>query len=464
MRIAQVVGGYSLGGAALLRRAMGKKKPEEMAKHRTIFVEGAGQKGVSADVATELFDHMEKFAGYGFNKSHSAAYAVVAYQTAYFKAHYPAAFMAANLSTVMDDTDKVKDLIEDCKALGLKVLPPDINAGSWRFEPVDAGTIRYGLGGIKGTGQGAIEAILAARNAGGPFSDLFDLCARVDKHVINRRVVEALVRAGALDRLLDDRATQLATVGRAIEAAQHEAASAGQASLFGVPDGAVRHVEYVKAPRWSTREQLTNEKMALGYYFSGHLFTEFAEEARRLAPTRLADVKQARDLVKLAGIIVAARSQNTRRGRMGVVVLDDGTAQLELMVFSELYDRKRALLKEDQLLFVAGKVRYDEFAQRLSISAEDLMDLTEARARAAARLKIEVEGAGDVARLREALLPYRTTNGQTGTGCRIVVNYSNGSGTVDIPLPEDWRVRGEDRLLAELGAQPRVRRAYFNYP
>ncbi|MGB2817973.1 MAG: DNA polymerase III subunit alpha [Burkholderiaceae bacterium] len=464
MRIAQVVGGYSLGGADLLRRAMGKKKPEEMAKHRTIFVEGAGRKDVSAEVATELFDHMEKFAGYGFNKSHSAAYAVVAYQTAYFKAHYPAAFMAANLSTVMDDTDKVKDLIEDCKVLGLKVLPPDINAGSWRFEPVDGKTIRYGLGGIKGTGQGAIEAILAARNAGGPFSDLFDLCARVDKHVINRRVVEALVRAGALDRLLDDRATLLATVGRAIEAAQHEAASAGQASLFGVPDGAARHVEYVKSTRWSTRDQLTNEKMALGYYFSGHLFTEFAEEARRLAPTRLAEVKQARDLVKLAGIIVAARSQNTRRGRMGVVVLDDGSAQLELMVFSELYDRKRALLKEDQLLFVVGKVRYDEFAQRLSISAEDLMDLTEARAKAAARLKIEVEGAGDVARLRDALMPYRTTNGHTGTGCRIVVNYSNGKGSVDIPLPEDWRVRGEDRLVTELAAQPRVRRAYFNYP
>ncbi|MGZ8254770.1 MAG: DNA polymerase III subunit alpha, partial [Burkholderiaceae bacterium] len=464
MRIAQVVGGYSLGGADLLRRAMGKKKPEEMAKHRTIFVEGAGRKDVSSDVATELFDHMEKFAGYGFNKSHSAAYAVVAYQTAFFKAHYPAAFMAANLSTVMDDTDKVKDLIEDCKLLGLKVLPPDINAGTFRFDPVDGKTIRYGLGGIKGTGQGAIEAILAARNAGGPFSDLFDLCARVDKHVINRRVVEALVRAGALDRLLDDRGTLLATVGRAIEAAQHEAASVNQASLFGAPDGAVRHIEYVKSPRWGTREQLTNEKMALGYYFSGHLFTEFAEEARRLAPTRLSEVKQARDLVKLAGIIVAARSQNTRRGRMGVVVLDDGTAQLELMVFSELYDRKRALLKEDQLLFVIGKVRYDEFAQRLSISAEDLMDLTEARAKAAARLKIEVEGAGDVARLRNALTPYRTTNGQTGAGCRIVVNYSNGKGSVDIPLPEDWRVRGEDRLVTELAAQPRVRRAYFNYP
>jgi DNA polymerase-3 subunit alpha len=464
MRIAQVVGGYSLGGADLLRRAMGKKKAEEMAKHRAVFVEGAARKGVSESVATELYDHMEKFAGYGFNKSHSAAYAVVAYQTAYFKAHYPAAFMAANLSTVMDDTDKVKDLIEDCKALGLKVLPPDINAGGWRFEPVDDQTIRYGLGGIKGTGHGAIEAILAARSAGGPYTDLFDLCARVDKHVINRRVVEALIRAGALDRLLDDRATLLATVGRAIEAAQHEAAAAGQESLFGAPDGAARHVEYVKSPRWSTREQLSNEKMALGYYFSGHLFAEYAAEARRLAPTPLAEVKQARDLVKLAGIIVAARSQNTRRGRMGVVVLDDGTAQLELMVFSELYDRKRALLKEDQLLVVVGKVRFDEFAQRLSISAEDLMDLTEARAKAAARLKIEVDGAGDVGRLRDALTPYRTTNGQTGSGCRIVVNYSNGTGSVDIPLPEDWRVRGEDRLVAELAAQPKVRRAYFNYP
>jgi DNA polymerase-3 subunit alpha len=463
MRIAQVVGGYSLGGADLLRRAMGKKKPEEMAKHRSIFVAGAAQKGVKVDVATQLFDHMEKFAGYGFNKSHSAAYAVVACQTAYFKAHYPAAFMAANLSTVMDDTDKVKDLVEDCKSLGLKLLPPDINVGSWRFEPVDAQTIRYGLGGIKGTGQGAIEAILAARAAGGPFTDLFDLTARVDKHVINRRVVEALVRAGALDRLLDDRATLLASVGRAIDSAQHEAAAAGQASLFGGPDGAVRHVEYVKVPRWSTREQLSNEKMALGYYFSGHLFSEYAAEARRLAPTPLAEVKQARDAVRLAGVIVAARSQNTRRGRMGVVVLDDGSAQLELMVFSELYDRKRALLKEDQLLFVTGKVRYDEFTQRLSISAEDLMDLTEARASAAARLRIELDGAGDAVRLREALSPYRVSNGVGGAGCRVVVSYSNGCGTAEVALPEDWRVRPDDRLIADLRGQARVRQARFSY-
>ena len=467
MRIAQVAGGYSLGAADLLRRAMSKKKPEEMATHRSIFIDGAAIKGVDARRATELFNHMEKFAGYGFNKSHSAAYAVIAYQTAYFKVHYPAAFMAANLSTLMDDTDKVKDLIEDCRAIGLTVLPPDVNASGYRFEPVDAKTIRYGLGGIKGTGRGAVEAIIAARSESGPYADLFDLTARVDKQFINRRVVEALVRAGAFDCLQADRAMQLASVGRAIAAADSAVAAAGQASLFGAADGIARHVEYVPAARWSEREKLSNEKLALGYYFSGHLFTEFAAEARRLAPTPLSEVYLApsgrSEQVKLAGVIVSARSQNTRRGRTGVIVLEDGTAQLELMVFSELYDRKRALLKEDQLLFVVGRVRNDEFAQRLSVSADELMDLTQARARAAARLRIEVEGAGDVIRLRDALNPYRVINGHAGDGCRIVISYSNGAGSVDVALPEDWRVRPEDRLAADLAMQPRVRRAYYNY-
>jgi len=450
---------------------MSKKKPEEMATHRSIFVDGAAAKGVDARTATELFNHMEKFAGYGFNKSHSAAYALIAYQTAYFKVHYPAAFMAANLSTLMDDTDKVKDLIEDCRAIGLKVLPPDLNASGYRFEPVAAKTIRYGLGAIKGTGRGAIEAIMAARSAGGQFADLFDLTARVDKQFVSRRVVEALVRAGAFDLLNPDRAVLLASVGRALDAAESAAAAAGQASLFGAFESSARHVEYVPAARWSEREKLSNEKLALGYYFSGHLFTEFAAEARRLAPTPLAAVHQAAtgrseqrgEQVRLAGVIVSARSQNTRRGRMGLVVLEDGTAQLELMVFSELYDRKRALLKEDQLLFVIGRVRNDEFAQRLSVSADELMDLTEARARAAARLRIEVEGAGDVIRLRDALNPYRVTNGHASEGCRIVISYSNGTGSVDVALPEEWRVRPEDRLAADLAMQPRVRRAYYNY-
>jgi DNA polymerase-3 subunit alpha len=498
MRIAQTIGGYSLGGADLLRRAMGKKKPEEMAKHRSIFVEGAVRNGVIGNAAAELFDLMEKFAGYGFNKSHSAAYAVVAFQTAYFKRHHPSAFYAANLSAVMDDTDKVKELVEDAKANEIKILAPDINQGNHRFEPLDAKSVRYGLGGIKGTGAGAIEAIIAARTAGGPFRDVFDLCARVDKQFVNRRVIEALVRAGALDQLgaaQADRAVVLASVGRALDRAEHAQAHAGQVSLFGDPaESDAPVVEYVPAKPWSERERLANEKLALGFYFSGHLFTEYAAEARKLAPTRLADAKQGgRETVRLAGIIVSARSQNTRRGRMGVIVLDDDTAQLELMVFSELYDRKRSLLKEDTLVFVTGKVRFDDFNQRYSISADDVMDLAEARARAEARLRIELDSPIDVAVLRSALEPYRARSGNRapasrdgpavpgpngfggyppgmngngaapGAGCRVVVGYRNGTAVVDIALPEAWRVRPDEGLIAELKAQPKVRNAYFNY-
>jgi DNA polymerase-3 subunit alpha len=466
MRIAQVVGAYSLGGADLLRRAMGKKKPEEMAKQRSIFIEGAAKQGVAENTATQLFDLMEKFAGYGFNKSHSAAYALVAYQTAYFKAHYPAAFMAANLSAVMDDTDKVKELIEDCKQIGLAIEAPDVNAGAYRFEPVDMKTIRYGLGGIKGTGQGAIEQIVAER-AGGPYQSLFDFCARLDKQVINRRVVEALVRAGAFDKLDADRAKLFASVGRALDAAERAAAHAGQSSLFddfGAGEGPAQTLEYVHAKPWSERERLANEKLALGYYFSGHLFTEYEAEARKLAPTRLADLKPSKEIVRIAGVIVSARTQNTRRGRMGVVVLDDGTAQLELMVFAELYDRKRTLLKEDTLVFVMGKVRYDEFNQRLSVSAEDILDLAEARGRAAARLRIDVEGAVDVSKLKETLAPYRMAHApDNGGGCRIVLRYANGSGIAELLFSEEWRVRPDEALVADLRAQPRVRGAYFGY-
>jgi DNA polymerase-3 subunit alpha len=469
MRIAQVVGGYSLGGADLLRRAMGKKKPEEMAKQRTIFVDGAKKQGVAENVATELFDLMEKFAGYGFNKSHSAAYALVAYQTAYFKAHHPSAFMAANLTAVMDDTDKVKELVDDCKAIGLKIEAPNINTGAYRFEPVDAKTLRYGLGGIKGTGRGAIEAILAERGRGGPFTSLFDFCARVEKGLVNRRVVEALVRAGAFDALDADRAKLLASVGRALDAAEKAAADAGQESLFGSifggPSAGATAIEYVQARPWNERERLANEKLALGFYFSGHLFAEYEAEARRLAPTRLADVKQARESIRLAGVIVSSRTQNSRRGRMGVIVLDDGSAQLELMIFSELFDRRRPLLKEDSLVFVTGRVR--EFDGRLTVNVDDVMDLAEARARAQAALRIEMEGAADVARLRTLLSPYRVAaangSGNPAGGCRVVVSYRNSIGCADLALPEEWRVRPDDTLVDDLKQQGRVRGAKFTY-
>jgi DNA polymerase-3 subunit alpha len=464
MRIAQVVAGYSLGGADVLRRAMGKKKPEEMARERQTFLAGAQANGIDAEVATQLFDLIEKFAGYGFNKSHSAAYALLAYQTAYFKAHYPAAFMAANLSAVMDDTDKVRELVEDSRALGLAVLGPDINAGNWRFEPVDACTIRYGLGAIKGTGRSAIEHIVAERERGGPYRGLFDFCARVDKQFVNRRVAEALVRAGAFDAIEPDRARLAASVGRALEAAEHAAAHAGQASLFGGGEAATVAEELAACRPWNEREKLANEKLALGFYFSGHLFHHYAAEARRLAPTRLADVRAMAsgrpETVRVAGIVVSVRTQNSRRGRKGVIVLDDATAQLELTLFSELYDRRRALLREDTLLFVQARVRWDEARELLSVNADEVMDLAEARARAAARLRIELDGASDPARLRAALAPFRVAN---GGGCRVVVRYRGARSSADLVLSEDWRVRPEEALFEELRRQPKVRAAEIAY-
>jgi DNA polymerase-3 subunit alpha len=483
MTIAQVIGGYTLGGADVLRRAMGKKKPDEMAKQRAIFLKGAVERGLPENKAQLLFDQMEKFAGYGFNKSHSAAYALIAYQTAYLKAHHSAAFMAANLTALMGDTDSVKGLIEDSRALGLTVEAPNVNLGAYRFEPVDVKAIRYGLGAIKGTGQGAIEHIISVRSAT-PFGNLFEFCARIDRHIVNRRVVEVLVRAGGFDSIDADRAKLLASVGRAMEAAERAASSAGQTSLFSGP-AEIAAVDYIAAAPWSERERLANEKQALGYYFSGHLFTEYATEARRLAPTRLADVRPAAggpgarsDPIRIAGIIVSARSQNTRRGRMGVIVLDDGTAALELMVFSELFDRKRALLKEDTLVFVTGRVRAGDAEQRLSVLADDVIDLAEARARAQADLRIEVENVASVAKLKDTLVPYRVpgANGGNGSngevragasdaaaGCRVVLHVANSNGCADIRLPDAWRVRGDERLLEELRAQPRVRGAGFSY-
>src|SRR5207237_1223860 len=288
MQIAQVIGGYTLGGADLLRRAMGKKKAEEMAQQRDIFVGGAEKKGLSRSKATQLFDLMEKFAGYGFNKSHAAAYALLAYQTAYMKAHHAAAFIAANLAAVMDDTDKVRQFHEDGVANGLTILPPDVNASEYRFVPVDRKTIRYGLGGVRGTGESAIRAILEAR-AQAPFRDLFDFCRRVDKRHVSRRVVEALVRAGAFDPLEAQRARLLASVGRALEAAEQAERQAAQSSLFGEAE-APRGGEgiYVEAPPWDLRQKLTEEKAALGFYLSAHLFSVYQAQLRGFPRTALA--------------------------------------------------------------------------------------------------------------------------------------------------------------------------------
>jgi DNA polymerase-3 subunit alpha len=448
MQIAQVIGGYSLGGADLLRRAMGKKKAEEMAQQREIFVAGAQENGLPRAKAAQLFDLMEKFAGYGFNKSHAAAYALLAYQTAYMKAHHASAFVAANLSAVMDDTDKVRQFHEDGVANGLTILPPDVNASEYRFVPVDAGTIRYGLGGVRGTGEGAIEAIVEARRQK-LFTDLFDFCSRVDKRIVNRRVVEALVRAGAFDALDANRARLLASVGRALEAAEQAEAQASQQSLFGeaeAPRGGANI--YVDAAPWDMKQKLMEEKVALGFYLSGHLFKVYERELARFPRVPLAKLSPG-ERVWMAGVVVAARTQMTRRGRMMVVMLDDGTAQVEISVFNELFEKHREKLKEDSLLVVAGKVQSDEFSGGLRVSADELMDLETLRNRYASLLRLSMNGLADAKRLQQVLGPYRAT----GNGsCQVLVEYENGKAMCSVALGDSWRVRPDNQLISELGA------------
>jgi DNA polymerase-3 subunit alpha len=450
MQTAQVIANYTLGGADLLRRAMGKKKPEEMAKQREIFVKGAAENQIGEAKANEIFDTMEKFAGYGFNKSHAAAYSLVAYHTAWLKRHHPAAFMAATLSSEMADTDKVQFFFNDAQANGIAFQPPDINTGVVRFRPVDARTIRYGLGAIKGTGESALGAILKAREDG-PFADLFDFCRRIDKRVVNRRVIEALVRAGAFDSLDDHRAKLLASVSRALEAAEQAERNAHQGGLFDLPDagGDAPEIHYVEVPRWCERELLMNEKQALGFFLSGHPFTALAGEISAFARRRLADLEPQREPALLAGIVLGVRTQMTRRGKMAVVLLDDASAQVEVSVFNELWEAARSKIREDELLVVEGKVQRDDYSGGLRVQADKLMTLAEARGRYARVLKLAMNGgsnASTAGRLRDLLSPYRDAAG----ACPVRLCYRNAEAETELTLPDNWRVRLDDSLLAEL--------------
>ncbi|HWH73655.1 MAG TPA: OB-fold nucleic acid binding domain-containing protein, partial [Methylibium sp.] len=396
MQIARELAGYSLGQADLLRRAMGKKKPEEMAKHRIIFAEGAAKNGIDAGKANEIFDLMEKFAGYGFNKSHAAAYALLAYHTAWAKVHYPAEFTAANMTVAIDDTDKLKIFHDDALALGVAFDPPDLNAGTWRFEPVDDRRVRYGLGAIKGTGQGAIEAIVEARQAGGPFTSLFDFCRRVDRQRVNKRVVEALVKAGAFDALHPERAALMASIALAFEDAETQAANADQGGLFDFGDDAhassTREPGLVAAEPWSVRERLMNEKQALGFYLSGHLFDDCEAEVRRFARRRIADLSDSREPQLLAGIVGDPRWVNGQRGRVLIFKLDDKSDTIEAVANEDVLEGCRELMAEDALVIVQGKVQPDRFSGGLRLNVSQVWDLATARCRFGRYLRVAVNG------------------------------------------------------------------------
>ena len=450
MQIAQVVAGYSLGGADLLRRAMGKKKADEMAQQRAIFVEGAVKNGTSERQAEEVFNLMEKFASYGFNKSHAAAYALVAYHTAYLKAHYPAAFLAATMSADMNNTDNVHVFHDDCLQNGVEVLPPDINRSEFRFQPVSDRQILYGLGAIKGTGLAAIEVILAARDADGPFKDLFDFCQRLDLRKVNRRVIESLIRAGAFDKLEPNRAALLAGVSLAISAAEQSGAASGQDSLFGAISDSMAHV-LPTVDEWSDAERLQQEKTALGFYLSGHPYLGYQKELSSFVRVTLATLTPQDQLQLLAGVVTGIRIRMTSRGKMAIVTLDDTTARIEIVVGNELLNQNAHLVKEDMLLVVEGRVSNDDFSGGIRVNARKLYDLPSARSAHASMLKISCNGQSDAGKLKELLAPYcRRENTEERRGCAVKVEYHNDGARVELMLGDSWRVELHDELLAGL--------------
>ncbi|MBU3720923.1 MAG: DNA polymerase III subunit alpha [Burkholderiaceae bacterium] len=461
MQIAQIIAGYSLGGADLLRRAMGKKKPEEMAQQREIFVKGALEKGHSQALATRLFDLMEKFAEYGFNKSHTAAYAVLTYQTAWLKAHHTAEFMAATLSADMDDTDKVAFFLADARANGVRVLAPNINESNYRFDPVrldakpDADEeaeqrniqIQYGLGAVRGVGENAVMNILTTRQQDGPFKDIFDFCRRIDRRIVNKRSIEALVKAGAFDRLHANRAQLLAGVSIAVGAADQAQASLHQGGLFEAADQTIQEIELPKTAPWNERERLLEEKQALGFCFSGHLFAPYAQEIRRFVSTPLNRLSVSRDAVWMSGVVSASRAQMTKRGMMRIVEIDDGTAKLELTVFSELWDQHRQSIKVDEPLIICARVEQDDYSGGLRGAAAEILTLGDARTKFSLGIRVRVAGDTVPEKLRSLLEPWRTPK----QGCPIVLRMHRGDAECDIQLPEDWRVRPEEELLRTLG-------------
>lgn len=377
MKIAQILAGYSMGEADSLRRAMGKKDQDEMERHRTKFIEGAQNRGVEGALALRLYELMAKFGQYGFNKSHSAAYAMISFQTAWLKTHYRACYMAATLSADMDDSDKIALMVADVQLAGLTILPPDINRSEWVFVPIDDQTIRFGLGAIKGTGLEAIKSLVKEREDSGEYPSLLDLCHRLDKRVVNRRVLEALIKAGAWDAYQDNRAYLMNSLEGAMSTAAHNSLHQNQVGLFDQAslDEEVVEVRWEGAslyPRWGVAEQLFQEKSVLGFFLSGHPFREYEPYLRGCVPQTLAQVREAGSVV-LTGIVTSVRVQQTRRGRMGIVLLDDEQAKLEVNFFSELFMEKRHLLKEDQLIVVWGKCTFDAYTENLRVTAERVM-------------------------------------------------------------------------------------------
>lgn len=455
MQIAQEMSGYSLGGADLLRRAMGKKKPEEMAKQRSTFEDGAKGNNIDPDLAMKIFDLVEKFAGYGFNKSHSAAYALVSYQTLWLKVHYPAEFMAAVMSADMDNTDKIVTLVDEVGRMEMEILPPDLNKGRYKFTVDAEGRIVYGIGAIKGVGEGPIEAIIEARETHGAFTDLFDFCAKVDLKRVNKRVLEKLVLSGAMDNLGPHRAALMATLPEAIAAAdQHaKAESFGQSDMFGLLTTEPEQVEqaFADVPKWPEKVWLEGEKETLGLYLTGHPINQYADEIRNYIDGRLVDLRPTgKDQMSTAvGLVLGVRVMTNKKGRRwAIVTLDDKSARMDVRFFPDMYEQFESILESDRILLIKGQVSFDDFSGGNTITARDAMDIVQAREKNARALALQVDTQwckpDKLASLQSILQSY------SGGSCPVQLDILHPDVAVSLKCGAHWYITPEDQLLHEL--------------
>ena len=463
MQIAQVLAGYTLGGADLLRRAMGKKKASEMAKQRSIFVEGSTERGVDEAKANYIFDLMEKFAGYGFNKSHSVAYALLAYQTAWLKAHYPAEFMASVLSADMDNTDKVVNLIDECRTMGLEVMPPNLNSSYYAFTVTEEHQVVYGLGAIKGVGEAAVESLVQER-AAGPYKTLSDLCIRLDLQKFNRRSLEAMIRSGAADVFMQNRATLMHALPKAVQLAdqQQKNNDTGQNDLFGGGQVMAKEALLEQKPEWDMDAKLAAERETLGLYLTGHPVDQYRQELssivgknlrQRLAmPVPEVDYRNRnKNTIKVAGLLMHMRLRNSPSGRIAFLTIDDNTARLDVAVFTDAYSRFKHLLVKDRILIIEGGLSIDEFNSQPRLRANEIVALEEVRAEKARGLIVEVDGTVTAERksalakeLMATLQQYR------GGQCHMEIQYQTDSEQGNLRLGEQWKVIPEQELLRRL--------------
>ncbi|UDG81543.1 DNA polymerase III subunit alpha [Candidatus Profftia lariciata] len=456
MQIAQVLSGYTLGGADMLRRAMGKKQPKEMAKQRILFKKGAEQMGISGTLSMKIFDLVEKFAGYGFNKSHSAAYALVSYQTLWLKSHYPAEFMAAVMTADIDNTEKIVSLINECCLMGLKVLPPDINSGEYYFHVNDNNEIVYGIGAIKGVGAGSIETIINARNKGGHFKEIFDLCARTDNKKINKRMLEKLIMSGAFDSLGPHRAALMHSLNSALKTSSQnaKAESLGQIDMFGALNKVPEQVKdsYNNIVPWPAQIVLNGERETLGLYLTGHPINQYFKEIKKYSGgIQLKDVHPTErgKITTVVGFVITAKVTTTKRGnRIGMCTLDDRSGRLEVILFTDILNKYQYLLKKDHILIISGQVSLNNFSDGMKMIAHELMDINEARKKYARKLSILLTDKQNynqiLNRLRDLLASYHSGS------LPVDLYYQRNNTRIKLKYGIAWQVTPTENLLIDL--------------